>query len=164
MTQKKKENELDPNTQLEKLPFAASIDAALRFPEADIGNGAQHFGEPMAATRTKGEFAAIAPMTASRKLALPKPRSVRFIKLWYSIIGNRRIGTNQHAYTDYFWHFVHKTKSQWASSILESHSACSVCLVRSPAHSKHRILRPSGDTKSGMNTHQMHLSQAANLS
>jgi hypothetical protein len=44
MTQKKKENELDPNTQLETLPFAASIDAALRFPEADIGNGAQHFG------------------------------------------------------------------------------------------------------------------------
>ena len=44
MTQKKKENELDPNTQLEKRTFAASIDAALRFPEADIGNGAQHFG------------------------------------------------------------------------------------------------------------------------
>jgi hypothetical protein len=39
-----------------------------------------------------------------------------------------------------------------------------VCLVRSPAHSKHRILRPSGDTKSGMNTHQMHLRQAAKLS
>ena len=89
--------------------------------------------------RTKGEFAAIAPMAASQKLALPKPRSVRFIRLWSSIIGKSRIGTNQHAYTDYFWHFVHKTKSQWASSIFESHSACSVCLVRSPVHSERRV-------------------------
>jgi hypothetical protein len=31
--------------------------------------------------RTKGEFAAAAPMTASRKLALPQPRSVRFMRL-----------------------------------------------------------------------------------
>ena len=84
-------------------------------------------------------FDAIAPMAASQKLALPKPRSVRFIRLWSSIIGKSRIGTNQHAYTDYFWHFVHKTKSQWASSIFESHSACSVCLVRSPVHSERRV-------------------------
>ncbi|WP_169798734.1 transposase [Falsihalocynthiibacter arcticus] len=32
------------------------------------------------------------------------------------------------------------------------------------AHSGHRILRPRRETKSGMNAHQMHLSQAVKLS
>ena len=122
------------------LPTSSAVqDAAARRVIADIRRECKTLHGRTHTTRTKGEFAAIAPMAASQKLALPKPRSVRFIRLWSSIIGKSRIGTNQHAYTDYFWHFVHKTKSQWASSIFESHSACSVCLVRSPVHSERRV-------------------------
>jgi hypothetical protein len=41
------------------------------FPEADIGNGAQHFGEPMAATRTFETFAVAAPKAALDSVGVP---------------------------------------------------------------------------------------------
>ena len=42
MASKKKENELDPNTQLEKLPFTKTPTLRCSFRIAAIGNGMQN--------------------------------------------------------------------------------------------------------------------------